>query len=226
MRARERAGIWLFSLHRGRPSAEGGTPRPVVFKRVDDFHDYLYTTIYLVLSYNQRQTPDLIERLRSIGRPGTHPLLHWTGAFHFTRACKWSVMAAIIVWLLNMCLNTLNARTLVNATFGVSDNIFFIILVAYSNFHILLLCWFVPVPIIFIGYYFLSSKVKTIMYKVFENEFAKCGDINLVSLTELYMEIYELNRSLNSCLSFLFTFVTGTMSFVFLFVIMVSEDDV
>ena len=64
------------------------------------------------------------------------------------------------------------------------------------------------------------------MYKVFENEFAKGGDINLVSLTELYMEIYELNRSLNSCLSFLFTFVTGTMSFVFLFVIMVSEDDV
>jgi hypothetical protein len=40
MRARERAGIWLFSLYLGRPSAEGGTPRSVVFKRVDDFHDY------------------------------------------------------------------------------------------------------------------------------------------------------------------------------------------
>lgn len=188
--------------------------------------NFTMATVYLILSYQQRQTPDLIERLRNISRPGSHPLLHWTGAMNFTRVCKGPVVAAICLWLLNVSFVVIDARTLVTHSFGLSDSIVYIVCVALSSFHIQLLVWFVPVPIIFTGCYFLSAKVQTV-YKVFETEFSKKeGDIiDLVSLTELYMEMFELNRSLNNCLSFLFTFVNATLAFVFLFIILANIVD-
>lgn len=188
--------------------------------------NFSMASIYLILSYQQRQTPDLIERMRHISRPGSHPLLHWTGAFNFTRVCRVPVICAVLLWLVNVSFSLINARTLVEANFGLSDNIVFVIFAAYSSFHIHLLIWFVPVPIFFTACYYLSSKIKTV-FKVFESEFRKDsekgGDINLVDLTELYMEMYDLNRSLNHSMSLLFTFVNATMAVVFLFIILVRQ---
>ena len=198
------------------------------------------TTVYLILSYQQRQTPDLVERLRTLSRPGSHPLLvarggtGGTGGQSSPHASKVPVLAALFAWLLNVVFVVMDTRTVVTENFGLSHNIVFIVFVACSSFHIHLLCWFAPVPIVCTACYYVSARTKAV-HGVFATEFSRVrararardggeggGEVQVLSLSELYMELYELNHTLNACVSFLFTFVVATMSFVFLFVILVS----
>ena len=176
--------------------------------------------VYLYLSYSQRQSPDLIDKLRSISKSPLHPQL-LKQPTDFTRVCKIPVLITIFVWILNVCVTLFRIRAVVMSNFGLSDNIYFIVFVAYLSLHISFLCWYLPIPIVYTGCYYLGRRVEA-MHNVVVNEFAKDENVNFITLTDMYAELFSLNLTLNSCISLLFSFVTILLAVFLFFMIFVS----